>query len=78
MAGNILLESALSYLGVGIQPPVPSWGNMIQEGVPFYAVAWWITLFPGVALLVTVLCLNLVGDGMRRAVAPGSEGGAHS
>jgi ABC-type dipeptide/oligopeptide/nickel transport system permease subunit len=78
MAGNILLESALSFLGVGIQPPTPSWGNMIEEGVPFYAVAWWITLFPGLALLVTVLCLNLVGDGMRRAVAPGTDQGAAS
>jgi peptide/nickel transport system permease protein len=47
---------------------------MIQEGVAFYAVAWWITLFPGLALLVTVLCLNLVGDGMRRAVAPATRG----
>ncbi|HTO91563.1 MAG TPA: ABC transporter permease, partial [Candidatus Sulfotelmatobacter sp.] len=75
LAGNILLESALSYLGVGIQPPTPSWGNMIQEGVPLYNVAWWITLFPGLALLLTVLSLNLVGDGLRRAVAPGTEGG---
>jgi len=73
LAGNILLESALSYLGVGIQPPTPSWGNMIQEGVPLYNVAWWITLFPGIALLLTVLSLNLVGDGVRRAV-----GGADS
>ncbi len=78
MAGNILLESALSFLGVGIQPPTPSWGNMIEEGVPFYTVAWWITLFPGLALLVTVLCLNLVGDGMRRAVAPGTAEGPGS
>jgi len=75
LAGNILLESALSYLGVGIQPPTPSWGNMIQEGVPLYNVAWWITLFPGLALLLTVLSLNLVGDGLRRAIAPGTEGG---
>ena len=75
LAGNILLESSLSYLGVGIQPPTPSWGNMIQEGVPLYNVAWWITLFPGLALLITVLSLNLVGDGLRRAIAPGTEGG---
>jgi peptide/nickel transport system permease protein len=75
MAGNILLESALSFLGVGIQPPTPSWGNMIQDGVPFYAVAWWIALFPGLALLLTVLCLNLVGDGLRRALAPATDGG---
>ena len=71
LAGNILLESALSYLGVGIRAPMPSWGNMIQEGVPLYRVAWWITLFPGIALLLTVISLNLVGDGLRRAI--GSE-----
>lgn len=69
LAGNILIESALSFLGVGIQPPTPSWGNMIQEGVPYYAVAWWIALFPGLGILCTVVGLNLVGDGLRRAVA---------
>ena len=73
MAGNILLESALSFLGVGIQPPTPSWGNMIQEGMAFYTVAWWITLFPGLAILVTVVSLNLVGDGLRDALVPGSR-----
>jgi peptide/nickel transport system permease protein len=74
MAGNILLESALSFLGVGIQPPTPSWGNMIQEGMGFYTVAWWITLFPGLAILLTVVSLNLVGDGLRDALAPGAGG----
>jgi len=73
MAGNILLESALSFLGVGIQPPTPSWGNMIQEGMAFYSVAWWITLFPGLAILATVISLNLVGDGLRDALVPGSR-----
>ena len=72
MAGNILLESALSFLGVGIQPPVPSWGNMIQEGMGFYTVAWWITLYPGLAILLTVVSYNLVGDGLRDALMPGS------
>ena len=72
MAGNILLESALSFLGVGIQPPTPSWGNMIEEGMPFYNVAWWITLFPGLAILLTVVSYNLVGDGLRDALEPGS------
>jgi peptide/nickel transport system permease protein len=77
MAGNILLESALSFLGVGIQPPTPSWGNMIQEGMGFYNVAWWITLFPGLAILLTVVSFNLVGDGLRDALTPGaSERGA--
>jgi len=73
MAGNILLESALSYLGVGIQPPTPSWGNMIQEGVALYNVAWWITLFPGLAIMLTVLALNLVGDGLKHALDPRSR-----
>lgn len=70
MAGNILLESALSFLGVGIQPPTPSWGNMIQEGLPLYNIAWWITVFPGLAIIVTVLALNLVGDGLKDALDP--------
>lgn len=73
MANNILLESALSFLGVGIQPPTPSWGNIIQQGVPFYSVAWWITLFPGLAILVTVVGLNLVGEGVREALHPGGQ-----
>jgi peptide/nickel transport system permease protein len=73
MAGNILLESALSFLGVGIQPPTPSWGNMIQDGMQFYSVAWWITLFPGLAILLTVVSFNLVGDGLRDALEPGAR-----
>jgi len=72
LAGNILLESALSYLGVGIQPPTPSWGNMIQEGLPLYNVAWWISVFPGIAIILTVLSLNLVGDGVKHAIDPRS------
>jgi ABC-type dipeptide/oligopeptide/nickel transport system permease subunit len=76
VAGNILLESALSFLGVGIQPPTPSWGNMIEEGMPFYTVAWWIMLFPGLAILLTVVSLNLVGDGLRAALAPAGGKGA--
>jgi len=73
LASNILLESALSFLGVGIQPPTPSWGNIIQEGVQFYSVAWWITLFPGLAILWTVVSLNLVGEGLREALQPGQS-----
>jgi peptide/nickel transport system permease protein len=76
MAGNILLESALSFLGVGIQPPTPSWGNMIQEGMGFYSVAWWISLFPGLAILLTVVSFNLVGDGLRDALTPSSGAGS--
>lgn len=74
LAGNILLESALSFLGVGIQPPTPSWGNMIQEGMAFYGVAWWISLFPGLAILITVVCYNLVGEGVRQALDPSGGG----
>jgi len=70
MASNILLESALSFLGVGVQPPTPTWGNMIQEGMAFYGVAWWISLFPGLAILVTVVSYNLVGEGLREAIDP--------
>ena len=73
MANNILLESALSFLGVGIQPPTPSWGNMIQEGMAFYGVAWWMSLFPGLAILVTVVCYNLVGEGLRDAIDPSTR-----
>jgi len=78
VAGNILLESALSFLGVGIQPPVPSWGNMIQEGIAFYRVAWWITLFPGLAILITVVSLNLAGEALREALDPGAKPGGLS
>ena len=73
VAGNILLESALSFLGVGIQPPTPSWGNMISEGIAFYRAAWWITLFPGIAILLTVVCLNLAGEALREALHPGAR-----
>lgn len=74
LAGNILLESALSFLGVGIQPPTPSWGNMIQEGMTYYGTAWWISLFPGLAIVLTVLSYNLVGDALREALHPGTRG----
>jgi peptide/nickel transport system permease protein len=76
MAGNILLESALSFLGVGVQPPTPSWGNMIQEGMAFYGVAWWMSLFPGLAILVTVVSYNLVGEALRDALDPALRRGA--
>jgi peptide/nickel transport system permease protein len=70
VAGNILFETALSFLGLGVQPPTPSWGNMIREGMPYYNVAWWITLFPGLMILLTVLAFNLLGDGLRDALDP--------
>jgi len=67
---NILLEAALSYLGVGIDPPQASWGEMLAEATPIFATAWWFFLFPGLALLLTVLAFNLLGDGIRDALDP--------
>jgi peptide/nickel transport system permease protein len=67
---NILLEAALSYLGVGINPPQASWGEMIAEATPIFNTAWWYFAFPGGALLLTVLAFNLVGDGIRDALDP--------
>jgi ABC-type dipeptide/oligopeptide/nickel transport system permease subunit len=67
---NILLEAALSYLGVGINPPQASWGEMIAEATPIFNSAWWYFAFPGAALLLTVLAFNLLGDGVRDALDP--------
>jgi ABC-type dipeptide/oligopeptide/nickel transport system permease subunit len=67
---NILLEAALSYLGVGIRPPTASWGQMISDATPIFNTAWWYMVFPGVALLLTVLAFNLVGDGLLDALNP--------
>ena len=67
---NILLEAALSFLGVGISPPQASWGEMIAEATPTFASAWWFFVFPGAALLLTVLAFNLLGDGVRDALDP--------
>jgi ABC-type dipeptide/oligopeptide/nickel transport system permease subunit len=67
---NILLEAALSYLGVGIEPPQASWGQMLAEATPIYNSAWWYFAFPGGALLLTVLAFNLLGDGVRDALDP--------
>jgi len=67
---NILLEAALSYLGVGITPPQASWGQMIADATPIFNTAWWYFAFPGAALLLTVLAFNLLGDGIRDALDP--------
>jgi ABC-type dipeptide/oligopeptide/nickel transport system permease subunit len=67
---NILLEAALSFLGVGVQPPRASWGDMLSDAVSIFDVAWWFMFFPGVALLLTVLAFNLVGDGLQDALNP--------
>lgn len=67
---NILLEASLSFLGAGVQPPTPSWGAMIAEATGVFDSAWWYMLFPGLALLFTVLAFNLVGDGLSDALNP--------
>jgi len=69
--GNaILLESGLSFLGLGIQPPRPSWGNMIADGAPQLSTAWWTTVFPGVTIALVVMSLHAVGDALRDALDP--------
>lgn len=71
LIGNlILLESALSFLGLGIQPPTPTWGNMVAEGREALSQGWWIATFPGVALAVTVIGFNLLADGLRDFLDP--------
>lgn len=66
----ILLESSLSFLGLGAQPPTPSWGGMLASGRVDMQIAWWQTVFPGMAIFITVLAFNLVGDGLRDAFDP--------
>lgn len=70
VAGAILTESALSFLGIGVQPPRPSWGNMLTEGKTTIEVAWWLSVFPGCAILITVLGYNLLGEGLRDILDP--------
>ena len=70
IAGAILTESGLSFLGLGVQPPDPSWGNILTSGKDNITVAWWLSIFPGLAILITVLSYNLVGEGLRDALDP--------
>jgi peptide/nickel transport system permease protein len=70
----ILIEGGLSFLGLGVQPPTPSWGNMIADGREFLRVAWWATLFPGAFLFMCTMALNLLGDGIRDAFDPSLSG----
>ena len=67
---NVLLEASLSFLGVGVRPPTASWGQMIAAATPIFNTAWWYMTFPGLALLLTVLAFNLLGDGLRDALNP--------
>jgi peptide/nickel transport system permease protein len=66
----ILLESSLSFLGAGIPRPTPTWGSMIADGRELIVVAWWIAMFPGLAIMLTVLSLNLLGDWLRDYLDP--------
>ena len=70
VGGLILTESSLSFLGVGIPPPTPSWGSMVSDGRNYLASSWWITLFPGMAIFVTVIGFNFLGDWLRDTLDP--------
>lgn len=68
IANAIVLEAGLSFLGVGVHPPTPSWGNIILDGADEVAALWWISIFPGLAILATVACLNALGDALREVM----------
>jgi len=70
VAGAVLIESGLSFLGLGVQPPDPSWGNMLTAGKDNIQIAWWMSLYPGLAILITVLGYNLLGEGLRDWLDP--------
>jgi peptide/nickel transport system permease protein len=74
VATAILVEAGLSFLGFGVQPPAPSWGNILTEGRTYIFDAWWLTVFPGLAILITVLSFNLLGEGLRDALDPRLRG----
>jgi peptide/nickel transport system permease protein len=70
MARVIVVESALSFLGLGVQPPTPTWGGMLADGRVYITTSWWLATFPGLAILLTVLGINLFGDGLRDTLDP--------
>jgi peptide/nickel transport system permease protein len=70
VASMILFEASLSFLGLGVQPPTPSWGNMVLDGVDPIRVAWWVSFFPGLAILLAAMGINLLGDWLRDALDP--------
>lgn len=74
VATNVMLEASLSYLGIGVQPPTPSWGGMIQQGQSYYRTAPWMVTFPGLAIMITVFAFNLLGDGLRDVLDPSQRG----
>jgi peptide/nickel transport system permease protein len=70
VANNILLESSLTFLGLGVDPLIPSWGGMLADGRTYLQTAWWVSVFPGLAIMFTVLGLNLLGDWLRDLLDP--------
>jgi ABC-type dipeptide/oligopeptide/nickel transport system permease subunit len=75
-SGAVLAEASLSYLGLGTQPPIPSWGGMLQEARDVLFIAWWMAIWPGVTIAAAVLGLNLLGDGLRDLLDPRLRGGS--
>lgn len=75
VASAVLIESGLSFLGLGVQAPQASWGNILTDGKEYIQFAWWLSLFPGLAILITVLGYNLLGEGLRDALDPRSSNG---
>ena len=74
LAGAILMESGLSFLGFGVPPPTPSWGELLKQSQGYVDFAWWLVLFPGLAIFITVTAFNLVGEGLRDAMDPRLRG----
>ncbi|MBL7685099.1 MAG: ABC transporter permease [Deltaproteobacteria bacterium] len=76
IASAILVESSLSFLGFGVQPPTPSWGDILSQSRDFIDIAWWLTVFPGLAIFLTITSYNLAGEGLRDAMDPRLKGGS--
>jgi peptide/nickel transport system permease protein len=70
LASTILFEASLSFLGLGVQRPTPSWGNMLLDGVDVLGLAWWVSFFPGLAVLLATLAINVLGDWLSDALDP--------
>jgi peptide/nickel transport system permease protein len=78
IGGVVIQAGALSFLGLGVPPPTPDWGRMLAEGRDYMATAWWLATFPGLALVLLVLSVNLVGDWLRDYLDPQRQGGGGS
>ncbi|MBP3040640.1 ABC transporter permease, partial [Bacillaceae bacterium Marseille-Q3522] len=74
VAGTIILEASLSFLGLGIQPPTVSWGGMLSDGRDYLATSWWVATFPGIAITITVLGIIFLGDWLRDVLDPRAQG----